>query len=101
MLSLDYRKTAFQLILLGSDDVVRAHNELMQYIFSIEGQPDPGALMQRYARLLLEIRKSLGNKRTTLREVEMLRGSIKGVDSLFPREERPATQLPTPPKNLP
>ena len=99
MLSLDYRKTAFQLILLGSDDVVRAHNELMQYIFSIEGLPDPGVLMKRYARLLLEIRKSLGNKRTTLREVDMLRGYIKDIDSFFPREEPSA--IPPPAKRLP
>lgn len=34
--SYDYRKTAFNLNLFGSDEVVRAYNELMQYIYKAE-----------------------------------------------------------------
>ena len=82
--SYDYRKTAFELYLIGSDDVVTAYNNLMQYTFEAEaaGAPDTGQMMRRWGALLLEIRKSLGNKKTKLDEKDMLRGMIKDIDQL-------------------
>lgn len=45
--SYEYRKTAFELNLFGSDDVVMAYNNLMQYTYQVEanGNPDPRAMM--------------------------------------------------------
>ncbi len=82
MTSYDYRKTAFNLNLFGSDDVVRAYNALIQHTYEAEstGEQDPGKMMRLWGTLLLEIRKSLGNEKTKLDEVDMLRGMIKDID---------------------
>ena len=80
--SYEYRKTAFDLNLVGSDKVVRAHNTLMQYTYKSEdsSEKDPKEMMRLWGVLLLEIRKSLGNRRTKLDEWDMLRGMIKDID---------------------
>jgi len=76
ILSLDYRKTGFRLALLGSDGVVKAYNELMQYFFAApEGKADEKhvvGMLERIGTLLLEIRKSMGNETTTLDRWAML-----------------------------
>lgn len=80
--SYEYRKTAFNLNLFGSDDVVRAYNALMQHTYEAEstGEQNPKEMMRLWGALLLEIRKSLGNKKTKLHDVDMLRGMIKDID---------------------
>ncbi len=82
MTSYDYRKTAFNLNLFGSDDVVKAYNALMKHTYEAEstGDRDPGEMMHLWGTLLLEIRKSLGNKKTKLNQVDMLRGMITDID---------------------
>lgn len=82
--SYDYRKTAFDLNLFGSDEVVRAYNTLMQHTYEAEstGKQDPNIMMRLWGNLLLEIRKSLGNKKTKLNEFDMLRAMIKDIDSI-------------------
>ena len=82
--SYEYRKTAFDLNLFGSDEVVHAYNALMQYSFQSEfaKKQDPKELMRLWGSLLLEIRKSLGNKKTKLQELDMLRAMIKDIDNL-------------------
>jgi hypothetical protein len=82
MTSYEYRKTAFNLNLFGSDKVVRAYNALMQHVYEAEstGNQDPRKMMSLWGMLLLEIRKSLGNKKTKLNELDMLRGMIKDID---------------------
>ena len=86
----EYRKAAFDLSLFGSDSVVRAYNALMSHVFEAErkGQQDSRELMGRWGGLLLEIRRSLGNKRTKLHEIEMLRGMVKDIDSALLPESR-------------
>jgi len=82
--SFDYKKTSFELSLLGSDGVIKAYNDLMQYAIHTEfksGQQTK-ELMRRWGVLLLEIRKSLGNKRTKLDELAMMRGTIKDIDEI-------------------
>ena len=77
--SLDYKKTAFELALIGSDEVVKAFNELMQYFYSINNQEmtsDPRDVMHKLGYLLLEIRKSSGNQRSKLHHFEMLEWMI-------------------------
>jgi len=80
----EYRKAIFELGLLGSDDVVRAYNELMQYFFKLgtTGKQDMRVTVRLWGRLRLEIRRSLGNKKTKLNEFDMLRGEITDIDEL-------------------
>jgi hypothetical protein len=80
----EYRKQAFNLSLFGSDDVVRAYNGFMAHGYAAEatGKQDPQEMLRLWGRLLLEIRKSLGNKRTELDEMDMMRGMIKGIDEI-------------------
>lgn len=85
ILSYDYRKTGFDLILLGSDEVVKSYNALMQYLYktSAEGQsPDSLETLNLWGCVLLEIRKSLGNKKTKLNQVDMLSFMIKDISKL-------------------
>lgn len=82
--SYDYRKTAFDLNLFGSDEVVLAYNDLMKHTYESEAteKREPNKLMLLWGKLLLEIRKSLGNKKTKLDELDMLRAMIKDIDRL-------------------
>jgi len=78
MLSLDYRKVSFKLSLIGSDDVVRSFNNLMQYFYNQSGNrqnPEAGKLREMMSLLgtfLLEIRKSMGNEATKIDNWGML-----------------------------
>lgn len=78
-LSLDYRKTAFRLALLGSDGVVRSYNDLMQSFFAAGNNTANEAteqtvreMLSRIGALLLEIRRSMGNAETDLDRWAML-----------------------------
>ena len=84
VVSYEYRKTAFELNLFGSDEVVRAYNALMKHFYRMESveKQDPKEMMRLWGGLLLEIRKSVGNKSTTLDEYDMLRGMIKDIDNI-------------------
>ena len=78
LLSLDYRQKGFRLSLMGSDGVVQAYNNLMQYFFqrSSDGvepqEPDVRDMLALLGNLLLEIRKSMGNETTRLDNWGML-----------------------------
>ncbi len=77
MLSLEYRKKAFNLTLVGSDSVVTAYNDLMQYFYSHsdgdgESALDGRSIMSLLGQFLLEIRRSMGNEATKLSNVQML-----------------------------
>nr|CBH37181.1 conserved hypothetical protein [uncultured archaeon] len=82
--SYEYRKTAFDLNLFGSDEVIRAFNNLMKHTYEAEatGNQDPEEMMRLWGNLLLEIRKSLGNKKTKLNEFDMLRAMIKDMSKI-------------------
>ena len=84
--SYDYRKTAFDLALFGSDNVVRAYNAFLQYGYKGEANENMEQRVETYMRLwgklLLEIRKDVGNKKTCLNEFDMLRWLITDIDKL-------------------
>jgi len=85
-LTLSYQDYAFKLSLIGSDDVVRAFNNLMQVAFSSLEEDDTKKgerLIMHIAILLLEIRKSLGNEATKLHALEMLEWKIKDMRSKY------------------
>jgi len=85
IVSFDYKKTSFDLYLFGSDSVVKAYNQLMQCAFKNEAlkTQDPRTYMTLWANFFLEIRKSLGNKRTKLSNIDMLKGWIKDIDKII------------------
>ena len=82
LLSLEYKKLSFRLSLIGSDNVVKAFNNLYQYFYknaensqsTIQSNPTDKAkeMMSLIGLLLLEIRKSMGNEETKLNEWDML-----------------------------
>jgi len=80
MLSLDYRRHAFKMSLVGGDNVIKAYNNLMQHVFHLsdgtgaEGAPisDPNQIIGLLGAFLLEIRRSMGNEKTALDQWDML-----------------------------
>jgi len=84
ILSFDYRKTGFEVDLIGSDEVINAWNTMMQQVYRADetGVQDPNAIMLYFGKVLLAIRKDLGNKKTKLNEVDMLKAMMKDIDKL-------------------
>lgn len=83
VLSKDYRKTTFDLTLFGSDDVVRAYNNMMQYLYTTpQDKVEPSELMGLWGELLRQIRRSLGHRRTKLDRYDMLAGMISDLEAL-------------------
>ena len=76
IMSLEYKQTAFEFLLLGSDEVVRSYNNLMQFFYTHELNEASIEMIQQamalLGKFLLEIRKSVGNQTTTLHHFEML-----------------------------
>lgn len=87
ILSFDYKKTAFEFTLMGSDEVVRSFNELMQYIYKMELKEDTQKAMKEFlihwGNFLLVIRRNLGNPKTKLNEIDMLRNQITDIDAML------------------
>lgn len=83
--SYEYKKTAFELNLFGSDDVVKSYNKLLMHMFEVDetGDQKPNVLWPLWGEFLIEVRRSLGNKNTKLKELDMLRGMIKGIDKFI------------------
>lgn len=87
ILSPEYRKTAFDFMLIASDEVARAYNSLMQYTYKMadpqgDSPADPRDMMRLWGQLLLEIRRSLGNTDTELSNIDMLRFLIRDIEKL-------------------
>ncbi|HWQ69937.1 MAG TPA: hypothetical protein VN494_08285 [Patescibacteria group bacterium] len=77
MLSFEYRKHAFKLSLVGSDEVVFAYNDLMQYFYAQGDNPSTSeenirTMMSLLGKFLLQIRRSMGNEATKLNHWQML-----------------------------
>lgn len=77
LLSLEYREQGFRLSLVGSDPVVKAYNNLMQYFYNRENTDSADEhsvveMMVLLGQFLLEIRRSMGNEDTRLQNLEML-----------------------------
>lgn len=77
MLTLEYRKYAFKLSLIGSDAVVLAYNDLVQFFYSqgeitAPTEEQMKKMMSLLGKLLLQIRRSMGNETTKLSHWQML-----------------------------
>lgn len=77
--SLENRKRTFQLVLIGSDDVVRSWNKMWRAVFT---GGSPKELLLTFGEALLAIRKGIGNKKTSLDSRDMLRWLITDIDKL-------------------
>ena len=87
LLSLEYRRQGFKLSLVGSDAVVSAYNNLMQFFYSrgdspASSQEDLKQMMGLLGTFLLEIRRSMGNEATKLDKWEMLEWFMSDVRSI-------------------
>jgi hypothetical protein len=88
MKTYEYGKTAFELALFGSDDVVRAYNEYKQYTFKAKEMVDKKdedkakELFHLLGKFLLEIRRDVGNRKTKLKELDMLKWKIIDIEKL-------------------
>jgi hypothetical protein len=80
--SYEYKKQAFQLMLFGSDGVVEAYNNLFQFLYTHKEENDPRELLLVLGKVVLEIRKDVGNEKTLLKEFDMLRFMITDIDSI-------------------
>lgn len=82
--SVEYRKLAFRLALVGDDQVVRAWNGLWQSLYRMETDDAPTAatLILGLGDVLLAIRRGLGIRNTSLDNKDMLRWLIKDIDAL-------------------
>lgn len=85
LFSLEYRKMAFQLSLIGNDEVVKSYNNLMQYFFNADLSNDDKLsertkdIMSLLGKFLLEVRKSVGNESTKLTNWNMLEWMITDI----------------------
>jgi len=82
MLSVEYRKTSFRLALIGSDGVVKSHNELLQYFYNLQDNSEGFQLKEGIVLLgnfLLEIRKSMGNEATKINNIGMVEWFITDI----------------------
>jgi hypothetical protein len=81
----ELRKTALELNLIGSDNVIRAYNRILQNAYKAEktGGQSPKDMVLLFGGLLIEVRKSLGHKNTKLKPKEMFEGIIKDIDKYF------------------
>ena len=73
----EYRRAVFDLTLVASDEVVQAFGDMTNNAC----HDVPENPMVLWARLLLAIRKSVGNKGTRLKLVDMLRANINDIDA--------------------
>ncbi|MEQ9009914.1 hypothetical protein [Algiphilus sp.] len=78
MLSLEYRECGFKMSLVGSDAVVKAYNNLMQYFYAANDNPQATVghdttkeMLELLGSFLLEIRRSMGNETTQLDHWDM------------------------------
>lgn len=78
--SADYRKTSFELMLIGSDQVVQAYNDFFQYLYKNPDNPSPHKILEQFGNVVLQIRKDLGNSHTKLERKDMLRFMINDID---------------------
>ena len=93
--SSEFRRAAFQMSFVGTDQVVRAYNAVMQSAF--RGDLNGTSAVLLLAQFLLEVRRSAGNEDTKLESVEMLAGIITDIENVRnPDPLRPEGEPPGP-----
>ena len=86
LLSLEYRKAAFNLMTFGSDEVVKSYNQLMQAFYKLnlesfeEDEEYAIIMLSCFSDLMLNIRKDLYTKHTDLKRSEMIEFMITDIE---------------------
>ncbi len=78
--SYEYKKSSFQLMLFGSDNVVIAYNNFFQHLYKNESNQNPTESLKKLGKVILEIRKDLGNDKTILKEFDMLKFMLTDIE---------------------
>jgi len=94
--SVNYRKATYELSFIGSDEVIRAYGDLMQFFWNSETPNSPRMISSEtnkktlilMGNLLLAIRKDFGNNKTKLKNIDMLRHLIKDLYKFHESEVR-------------
>jgi hypothetical protein len=81
--SIEYRKSAFNLITFGSDEMVNNYNDMMQSFFKNEAEEDPKKTIRKFAKFILSIRKDVYNKNTKLKDWDMLKFMITDIEKFI------------------
>ncbi|MEO8233961.1 MAG: hypothetical protein ABI549_00980 [Flavobacterium sp.] len=83
--TLEYRKSSFNLMTFGSDEVVKSFNKIMQAFYTIDASQFEDdeeyalIMLTLISDLLLNIRKDLYTKKTKLKRSEMLEFMINDI----------------------
>ena len=90
--SYEWRKAQYELLFMGSDDVLVKLNEMMQFFYKAEDSSSipPKKLIELWGGLLLAIRRDLGTGDTRLKNIDMLRASITDIDQYANPDEPPS-----------
>lgn len=87
ILSPDFRKLMYRVMLMGSDDVVRAINAMWTqfYANSDDGVTEEEAVlsMRSIAEALLAVRRELGDRKTKLIWQDVFRARVTDLDDLL------------------
>lgn len=78
--TVEYQKAAFNLITFGSDEMVNSYNNMMQSFYKNEAETSPELTLQKFAAVILSIRKDVYNKNTELKDWDMLKFMIKDIE---------------------
>lgn len=84
IVSLEYKKAAFNLVTFGSDQMVRAFNKMMQHFYKNNQENDSNFAnntMRHLCDFLLTIRKDLYNPKTKLKRSEAIQWLIKDYET--------------------
>ena len=82
LVSVEYMRIAYEWNLMGSDEAIRARNDLIKFFRDIadtDHLPTPAKLVKYWGGLLLAIRRDLGDKKTKLTELDMLLSQISDI----------------------
>lgn len=84
--SFEHRKALFEVNLLGSDEVITAFNNMMQYFYGMqESQSEESSreVLAHFGGLLIAIRRDLGSKKTKLEVPDMLRSQVNDIEKFI------------------
>jgi len=81
----EYRMAMWNFNFIASDDAILAFNSLMQSFYqqSKGVKQKPRDVLNLLGGFLLELRKSLGNKKTKLGAPDMLKGMLSDIDEVL------------------
>ena len=85
-----YWQSVYALMFMGSDEVVNALNNMMQFAYRAEGTNSrytPEVLIELWGGLLLAVRRDLFVGETELEELDMLRAYITDIDAIASEDE--------------